>query len=112
MRITASRSFRLAIAAIGVALAWVAFHTLAGTWFHSSAAFIPITFLAASGFSVLTGYASVHEFRRLPHLAAQSRLASVVFSAALALAFLASALFSLMWCGFYGPAYVSLLLEG
>lgn len=112
MRMNMSRSFALAGAAIGVAVVWASFPIFAARWFYSSTAFIPITFLAAVGISVLTGRACVLELRRLPHLASKRRLGSTVFAAALALTFVASALFFLMWVVFYGPAFVSLLLKG
>lgn len=112
VRMNMSRSFALAGAAIGVALVWASFPIFAARWFFSSTAFIPITFLAAVGISLLIGSACVLELRRLRHSASRRRLASIVFTIALALIFVASALFSLMWGVFYGPAFVSLLVKG
>ena len=107
-----SRSFKAAIGAIGIALAWVGVSLVLGERFYATGAFIPVTFVAALGIAALIAYACVHEFRRLGDLHSWRRAATAIPVIALAAIFLVVAWFTFMWGAFYGPAWVSVVFKG
>ena len=112
MRMAVSRGFKAAIAMGGVAVIWAGFPLFAGRWFYQSAAFIPITFIAALAICLLAGYACVREFQHLEQFAAWQRAASAISVIGFAVVFVAAGLFALMWGAFYGPAYLTMIANG
>lgn len=96
----------------GVAVIWVAFPLFAGRWFYESAAFIPITFIAALGICLLAGYACVREFQHLEQYTSWQRAASAISVIGFAVVFVAAGLFALMWGAFYGRAYLTMIANG
>ena len=107
-----SRSFKAAIGAIGIALAWVGVSLVLSERFYATGAFIPVTFVAALGMAALIAYACVHEFRRLADLHSWRRAASPIPVVALPAIFLFVAWFTFMWGAFYGTVWFSVLIKG